>query len=73
MIVRPYEAADLHKCTVLFIDVFNQAPWNDQWNPETAEQYLDDFTLSPGFRGFVAEDGEQIRGFAVGVCRRWWS
>jgi ribosomal protein S18 acetylase RimI-like enzyme len=68
-----FEENDLLKCTNTFIHVFNQEPWNDEWAKETAKQYLLDFTNTPGFKGIVAVDGEEIIGFIFGTRKHWWS
>ncbi|OAB38359.1 GCN5 family acetyltransferase [Paenibacillus glacialis] len=72
MIIRPFESDDLRKCTTLFVNVFNREPWNDNWSIEAAKQYLVDYIQTPGFRGFIAEDGSEIRGFIFGFRKRWW-
>ncbi|CAM4478790.1 GNAT family N-acetyltransferase [Paenibacillus tarimensis] len=73
MNIRFYLDKDISGCTELFIDVFNQEPWNDNWLTDIAEKYLSDYTNTPGFIGVVAEEGAEIRGFIFGVCKRWWS
>ncbi|MCZ8517926.1 MULTISPECIES: GNAT family N-acetyltransferase [Paenibacillus] len=72
MITRLFSPDDLQACTALFIEVFNQEPWNDRWTPEAAEQYVSDYINTPGFRGIVAEEGQEIKGFILGVRKRWW-
>lgn len=64
---------DLQKCTETFIEVFNAAPWNDEWTSLNAEKYLTDFSNTPGFKGILAVEGEEIMGFILGVHRTWWS
>ncbi|MFD1929169.1 GNAT family N-acetyltransferase [Sporosarcina siberiensis] len=61
------------KCTRLFVDVFNQEPWNDKWSEEMAEKYLLDYTNTPGFLGILAVEGDVIIGFIFGAHRVWWS
>lgn len=73
MNLRLFTGSDLEECTNVFVHVFNQAPWNDEWTTVKAFQYLNDFVNTPGFLGIVAEDGEEIIGFVFGVRKRWWS
>jgi aminoglycoside 6'-N-acetyltransferase I len=73
MELKLFEEKNLLKCTKTFIDVFNQEPWNDEWKNETARQYLLDFTNTPGFKGIIAVDGEEIIGFIFGTRKCWWS
>ncbi|WP_433946724.1 GNAT family N-acetyltransferase [Paenibacillus sp. SN-8-1] len=70
---RNFSEADFRLCVDLFISVFNQEPWNDEWSREYAEQYLNDYIKASGFRGYIAEDEAGIKGFIVGVRKRWWS
>lgn len=64
---------DLQKCAQTFIEVFNAAPWNDEWTSLNAEKYLMDFSNTPGFKGILAVESEEIIGFIFGVHRTWWS
>ena len=73
MEINYVEESDLLRCTDVFIEVFNREPWNDEWEPEKAKQYLLDFYHTPGFLGLVALEGEEVIGFLFGVHRVWWS
>ena len=73
MEINYVEESDLLRCTDVFIEVFNREPWNDEWEPEKAKQYLLDFYHTPGFLGLVAQEGEAVIGFLFGVKRVWWS
>ncbi|KPH76254.1 MULTISPECIES: GNAT family N-acetyltransferase [Bacillaceae] len=73
MEIALFEEKHLPECTSTFMDVFNQEPWNDEWTKETAKNYLEDFTHTPGFKGIVAFDGEEMIGFIFGNLKHWWS
>lgn len=73
MEIKVVEESELLNCTAAFIEVFNREPWNDEWEPEKAKQYLLDFYHTPGFMGLVALEGEEVIGFLFGVKRVWWS
>lgn len=73
MDIRPYESKDLRECISLFINVFNNEPWNDKWTSEKAEQYLVDYIKTPGFSGFIAVEGMIMKGFIFGFRKRWWN
>lgn len=64
---------DLSKCTETFIEVFNDAPWNDKWTFSQAKKYLLDFYQTPGFLGVLAIENDEILGCILGVNRVWWS
>lgn len=67
------EAADLDTCTATFIKVFNAEPWNDNWNYESAFQYLSDYYNTPNFLGVIAIENAEMLGFIMGVQRKWYS
>lgn len=73
MNIRLYQSDDFASCVELFVETFNDEPWNDQWSLEQAGGYLQDFTLTPGFKGIVAEDDGTVNGFIFGAGKRWWS
>ncbi|MBN1649137.1 MAG: hypothetical protein JW874_13960 [Spirochaetales bacterium] len=43
---------DIDGCVELFINVFNSAPWNDQWTKDKAKVLFEDFINTPGFIGY---------------------
>lgn len=63
---------DLINCTNTFIEVFNDAPWNDQWTWEKANKYVSDFYQTPGFLGILAIDNKEMIGCILGIKRVWW-
>lgn len=63
----------LQQCTTLFMNVFNAAPWNDEWTEPVAQAYLQDFYDTPKQLSVVALDGDEIVGFLIGVQKKWWS
>jgi ribosomal protein S18 acetylase RimI-like enzyme len=72
--LRKYRPTDLDRCVQLFIRVFAQPPWEDEWpSEERAKAYLGDIVAAPGFRGFVAYEGRQILGMCFGHIVHWWA
>ncbi|WP_342576064.1 GNAT family N-acetyltransferase [Solibacillus sp. FSL K6-1781] len=67
------EKSDLATCTETFIKVFNAEPWNDNWNDESAHQYLSDYYNTPNFLGVIAIENGVLLGFIMGVQRKWYS
>ena len=65
--------SDLIECTEVFIEVFNDEPWNDEWTFAKAKKYLFNFYQTPGFLGVLAVENKEILGFIFGVHRVWWS
>ncbi|RJE90278.1 N-acetyltransferase [Paenibacillus sp. 1011MAR3C5] len=73
MNMRSYQAQDFEGCVGLFIDVFNAAPWNNEWTNSVATTFISDLTQTPGFRAFVALDEEgTINGVMLGRVKHWW-
>lgn len=54
MFIRKLIKDDLENCIQLFMEVFNQPPWNNNWTYEIAHQFFVDLWNTPGFRGYVA-------------------
>lgn len=67
----PIKQANLNECAVLFASVFNDPPWNENWNIEAVSQRFDDFYRTPGFYGLMIRDGDEVIGFALGFVERW--
>lgn len=63
---------DLSACAKVFVDIFNDEPWNDEWSFERAEQYISDFYHTPNFLGILVLEKGEVLGFAYGVTRAWW-
>ena len=71
---RPFKPTDLDRCVHLFVKVFSQEPWQDQWpSLERAEEYLSDIVGTSGFKGFIAYEGRKILGLCLGHTVRWWA
>ncbi|WP_102347321.1 GNAT family N-acetyltransferase [Bacillus sp. Marseille-P3661] len=73
MITRDFEGKDLEVCAELFIEVFNNEPWNDRWTFPLAMNYFNDIINTPGFNGFILEDTDGVKGFVFGTRKKWWS
>jgi aminoglycoside 6'-N-acetyltransferase I len=70
--IRDFRPDDFDGCTKLFIQVFRQAPWNDDWSLERAKLYLRDIVMLPNFYGVVAQNESEIIGMCWGHIKRWW-
>lgn len=71
LILRPAVPADLTDCALFFCGVFNSAPWNEHWTPETSLQRLTDCMQTPGFLGLIAEEGAEIVALAFGYSQQY--
>lgn len=72
MKLQPIEHQHLKECADLFISVFSNPPWNENWEIESALNRLEDFYDMPRQHSVVAIVEEQIIGFAIGYIERWY-
>lgn len=75
MIIREFKASDLDEIVVLFMDVFNQPPWNNRWSNDNAKELIQDFINTRGFMGYIARDESEdssIVGVVLGREKKWW-
>lgn len=74
MTIIPIETNEqLTSCVDVYIEVFNGAPWNDQWTATTAYQRLADAFHAPGFIGLIALIDEHIAGGLVGNLEHFYT
>jgi len=72
MILRNIEDCDIKRCAVLYSQVFSSKPWNEGWNADLARERLAHFYHSKGFIGVLAEEKEDIMGFALGNAEPYY-
>ena len=71
MTIRESTPADLSACARFFAEVFNAAPWDENWTEESSLQRLADCAATPNSLGMVAEDGNGIAALAFGYWQRY--
>jgi GNAT superfamily N-acetyltransferase len=64
--IRPYQSGDLEPCAALYVTVFAEPPWNEEWTVEDAKAHLVQTITTPSFEGLVAVEGERIVGVLTG-------
>ena len=68
--IRPFKPEDLDPCADLYVRVFAEPPWGEEWRAEEARDHLAHTVGTPGFVGLVAVDeNERIVGMVTGSCR----
>ena len=60
--IKPFSICDFDKCCDLFIKVFNEPPWNDNWTVETAKKRLKEFTDNKRFLGYTLWEDDMLIG-----------
>lgn len=72
MRLEKLEESNLKECSNIYIDTFNEEPWNDNWNEETAYKRLKEIFKTPGFLGLVAIEEDEIIGAVLGNLETWF-
>lgn len=62
---------DLINCAELYVSIFKQAPWNEEWSHDDAFERLGDFLACPKSIGIKAVYEKKIVGFLLGEVQRW--
>jgi aminoglycoside 6'-N-acetyltransferase I len=57
---------DLQVISQLYVSVFSEPPWNEDWETAWAYERLNWIYQSPGFVGYIALDSQQIIGAIMG-------
>ncbi|NRF40206.1 GNAT family N-acetyltransferase [Pedobacter foliorum] len=73
MTIRPIVENDIEMCTKVFMQAYNQPPWNYQWKFDDALRYLKEYYESPNFKGFLIYDGEVLAGAIFAHAKTWWT
>ncbi len=63
---------DLQAMSQLFMEVFNEAPWNDKWTIETAYKRLEMFYNSPGFDGLLQYEEGKLVALILGIAEAYF-
>jgi aminoglycoside 6'-N-acetyltransferase I len=73
MDIKPIHENNIEDCAKVFIQAYNQSPWNYSWNINDAIIYLQEHTSSPQFVGFVLLINDQIAGAILAHTKTWWT
>jgi aminoglycoside 6'-N-acetyltransferase I len=70
--ITEFSTTMIDECTDLFLKVFAQEPWNDQWeSPQDAKKYLESHYAFNSFLGYVAVYDNRIVGASFGFIKPW--
>ena len=69
--MQPIEQQHVEQCVELFLKVFNNPPWSEDWPLGAATTRLMDLHNTPGFYGVMAVDAPEVVGFAAGSVEQW--
>jgi aminoglycoside 6'-N-acetyltransferase I len=71
MKIREVFPEDINACAELFVTVFSNPPWNENWTIDAARKRLAGCAGAPDFVGIMLEDSGAIHGFAVGNIQHY--
>ncbi|HEL2034616.1 TPA: GNAT family N-acetyltransferase [Streptococcus suis] len=73
MKLKELTVADLEMVKQIFLSVFSQEPWNDDWlDKEQLDCYIGDLLGHPRALGFGLFDQEKLIGLSLGYIRFWY-
>ncbi|MGQ7442397.1 GNAT family N-acetyltransferase [Streptococcus suis] len=73
MELKELTLADMEMVKQLFLSVFSQEPWNDDWSDEEQlNRYIGDLLEHPRALGFGLFDQEKLIGLSLGYIRFWY-
>jgi aminoglycoside 6'-N-acetyltransferase I len=65
---------DADNAAALMLEVVQEPPFSyDFMDKAKAGRYINDITRTPGFHGFVCEDGQGLRAFCIGLLCDYFS
>lgn len=73
MTIQPVTESDIESCAKVFIQAYNQGPWNYHWELNVALKYLTEYYSSPQFKGFLVSDNDVIEGAVFAHTKTWWT
>ena len=72
--IREYNSADTDAALELYIDCFQNPPFNYDWiRPDAIRRYLVDMERTPGFMGFVLDRGGVLTGMCLGHIQDYFA
>ncbi|HFR3426560.1 TPA: GNAT family N-acetyltransferase [Streptococcus suis] len=73
MKLKELTVADLEMVKQLFLSVFSQEPWNDDWSDEEQlNRYIGDLLAHPRALCFGLFDQKKLIGLSLGYIRYWY-
>jgi aminoglycoside 6'-N-acetyltransferase I len=73
MDIRLITVDNIDDCIEAFITAYNASPWNCNWTPDKAKQYMAEYMSTPHFTGFLLYDDGQVVGATLAHKKTWWT
>lgn len=71
--IKEIKLEDVKEITELFIDSFNNPPWNDEWTYNTASKRLIDIINTPGYYGMAYYEDNVLLGMIMGRAEQYFN
>ena len=72
MKIEKYSKQYLDQCASLYVEVFNDEPWNDRWNASSPKKRLMPIAGQEDFRGLVSLEDGALTGMVFGSTGHWY-
>lgn len=72
MEIRRMKKESINEYAKLFVNVFNNEPWNDKWTVETASVRIDGIVRTNNFIGCALYDDTRLVGFICGQKEQFY-
>ncbi|UOQ50160.1 GNAT family N-acetyltransferase [Gracilibacillus caseinilyticus] len=66
----PFTSEQVEACTELYMQVFNNEPWNETWTYQSARERLTDLQRTPKFLGYLLYKDDRLMGFIAGNSKK---
>jgi aminoglycoside 6'-N-acetyltransferase I len=73
MTIQAVTEKDIENCAKVFVQTYNEAPWNYHWEFKDALKYLAEYYSSPQFKGFLLYDNDVFAGAMFAHTKTWWT
>ena len=70
--IKSINLNNIKEVTELFIECFNNPPWNDKWDYLTASRRLTDIANTPGYFGMSYYQEEKLVGIIMGRSEQYY-
>lgn len=67
MILVQIDDKNIAACTKIYIEAYSKEPWNEQYDFNAVQNYINRFILSERNRGWILYDGEDTIGMVLGI------
>lgn len=70
--IKTFNSKKLKETAELYLEIFNNPPWNDDWTMEKASKRLKSILRAPGFHGFNLYKDNELMAFVLGNIEEWF-